>query len=71
MKFLRVYSYLVIPESESKPLTTIRVQQYRVGVEAAEYLVGAIHPDAAAAPPPHARLPVALIVRGSTAPPRS
>lgn len=51
------------------PLTTVRIQQYRVGFSAAEVLLDRmLHPEAAHKPR-HIILPVELVVRGSTAPP--
>lgn len=61
------YNDMPMVDRLAPPLTTIRVQQYRVGVRAAEMLVAAI---AGTTPPPrHMRLPVELIVRGSTGAP--
>jgi len=48
------------------PLTTIRIQQYRAGREAAEVLLAALQTDADERRPRHVVLPVELIVRGST-----
>lgn len=49
------------------PLTTIRVQQYRAGFEAAELLYEMLQTMPEAREPIHVVLPVELIVRGSTA----
>jgi LacI family transcriptional regulator len=50
------------------PLTTVRVQQYRAGFEAAELLYQMLQLMSDAPDPRHVVLPVELIVRGSTAP---
>ncbi len=52
------------------PLTTVRIQQYEVGVRAAQLLLG--HIDAGNEPmkPVHDLMPVELVVRQSTAPAR-
>ncbi|HEX9905868.1 MAG TPA: LacI family DNA-binding transcriptional regulator [Propylenella sp.] len=51
------------------PLTTIRIQQYRAGFEAAELLYASLQTEPAKRQPRHLVLPVELIVRGSTRPP--
>jgi LacI family transcriptional regulator len=48
------------------PLTTIRIQQYRAGFEAAELLLEALKTPPEERVPRHSVLPVELIVRGST-----
>jgi LacI family transcriptional regulator len=48
------------------PLTTIRIQQYRAGFEAAELLYAMLQANAENRRPRHLVLPVELIVRGST-----
>jgi LacI family transcriptional regulator len=48
----------------SPPLTTIRAQHYKAGVEAAELIVDIV--ENAIATPRHIVLPVEMIVRGST-----
>lgn len=50
----------------SPPITTIRVQQYRAGYEAAELLLEALHTEPAERRPRHSVLPVELVVRGSS-----
>ncbi len=50
----------------SPPITTIRVQQYRAGHEAAEVLLEKLRTDPAERRPRHIVLSVELIVRGST-----
>jgi LacI family transcriptional regulator len=52
------------------PLTTIRVQQYRAGFEAAELLYRMLEVPADLRQPKHVVLPVELVVRGSTQAPR-
>lgn len=47
-------------------LTTVRIQQYRAGFEAATILLDAIGTDAAQRAPRHVVLPVELVVRNST-----
>ncbi|MBM3608772.1 MAG: hypothetical protein FJX29_10050, partial [Alphaproteobacteria bacterium] len=51
------------------PLTTVRIQQYRVGQAAAELLLERIHAPSRQQPPKHMIMPVELIVRQSTCPP--
>lgn len=51
------------------PLTTVRIQQYRVGFAAAEVLLERMLKPAAPHRPRHIVMPVELVVRGSTAPP--
>jgi LacI family transcriptional regulator len=53
------------------PLTTIRVQQYRAGFEAAELLYGLLETPVDLREPRHVVLPVELVVRGSTQAPRA
>jgi LacI family transcriptional regulator len=48
------------------PLTTVRIQQYRAGCEAAKLLLSALQTDPTERQPRHVVLPVELIVRGST-----
>ena len=48
------------------PLTTIRIQQYRAGFEAAELLYDMLQTPVEMRQPRHIVLPVELIVRGST-----
>lgn len=50
------------------PLTTIRIQQYKVGQAAAELLLAHIRGERARSPE-HAVLPVELVIRGSSAAP--
>jgi LacI family transcriptional regulator len=50
------------------PLTTIRIQQYRAGCEAAEILIEAMQRPAGERKARHVVLPVELIVRESTKP---
>jgi LacI family transcriptional regulator len=53
------------------PLTTVRVPHYRIGVEAARLLLELVSTvEAERAPGKSVLLPLALVVRGSTAPPR-
>ncbi|HEX2255694.1 MAG TPA: LacI family DNA-binding transcriptional regulator [Afifellaceae bacterium] len=52
------------------PLTTVRIQQYEAGLKAAEIVLNLIE-SGSGMEPVHAVLPVALVVRGSTAEPRS
>lgn len=49
------------------PLTTVRIQQYRVGYAAAELLLERMGKRADALRPQHIVMPVELVVRGSTA----
>lgn len=63
------YNDMPMVDRLAPPLTTIRVQQYRVGERAAEMLVAAIEGKGMTPPPRHLRLPVELIVRGSTGAP--
>ncbi len=51
------------------PLTTVRIQQYRVGYAAAELLLERMTKRSELHRPQHLVLPVELVVRGSTAPP--
>lgn len=51
------------------PLTTVRIQQYRVGFAAAELLLERMGKRAEHLRPQHIVMPVDLVVRGSTAPP--
>jgi len=48
------------------PLTTIRVQQYRAGREAANLLLAALQTEPELRKPRHLVLPVELVVREST-----
>ena len=50
------------------PLTTVRIQQYKVGLTAAEALLRHIDAADGVAEPVHDILPVELVVRQSTAP---
>lgn len=56
-------------EDFNPPLTTVRVPNFDMGVEAARLLLEGIETGAQTAVT--VRLPVSLVVRGSTAPPRS
>jgi len=47
------------------PLTTVRIQQYKVGFAAAEILVDRLRGEGEAEPV-HRIMPVELVVRGST-----
>lgn len=51
------------------PLTTVRIQQYKVGQAAAELLLKHMDGASPAQAPTHVIMPVELVVRGSTAPP--
>ncbi|MDB5534017.1 MAG: hypothetical protein JWO28_2332 [Hyphomicrobiales bacterium] len=51
------------------PLTTIRIQQHRVGYAAAELLYEQMKDRTRSHAPQHVIMPVELVVRGSTAPP--
>lgn len=51
------------------PLTTVRIQQYKVGVRAAELLLADLNATDGNIAPVHDILPVELVVRQSTAPP--
>lgn len=51
------------------PLTTIRIEQYKVGFAAAELLFERMRDPEAPHRPSHILMPVELVVRGSTAPP--
>jgi LacI family transcriptional regulator len=51
------------------PLTTVRIQQYRVGAAAAELLLERMTKRSEINRPQHIVMPVELVVRGSTAPP--
>jgi LacI family transcriptional regulator len=53
------------------PLTTIRIQQYKVGFIAANLLVERMTRPQETYAPEHVLMPVELIVRGSTCPPRN
>ncbi len=48
------------------PLTTVRLQHYEAGIQAANLVIGMIESDGDKIPPKHIVLPVELIVRGST-----
>lgn len=65
------YNDMPLVDRLSPPLTTVRIQQYEVGFEAAGMLVGllGLRPEERKAS--HRVRPVKLIVRGSTAPPGS
>lgn len=52
------------------PLTTIRIQQYKVGFIAASLLVERMARPQETHAPEHVLMPVELVVRGSTCPPR-
>ena len=54
----------------SPALTTMRIQQYEVGLEAADILVDMIEMPAEARRPLHRVRPVKLVLRDSTAAPR-
>jgi LacI family transcriptional regulator len=58
------FNDMTLADRMSPPLTTVRVQHYKAGVEAAELIVEAIESGQEA--PRHIVLPVELIVRGST-----
>ncbi|MFN3655723.1 MAG: LacI family DNA-binding transcriptional regulator [Pseudolabrys sp.] len=58
------FNDMPLAERLSPPLTTVRVQHYKAGVEAAELVVHAI--EHGLAEPRRVVLPVELIVRGST-----
>ncbi|MGH6922793.1 MAG: LacI family DNA-binding transcriptional regulator [Propylenella sp.] len=60
------YNDMALVDRMSPPLTTIRIQQYRAGFEAAELLLSALRTDPEERRPRHVVLPVELIVRGST-----
>lgn len=51
------------------PLTTVRIQQYRVGAAAAQMLLERMNKRNETCAPQHIVMPVELVVRGSTAPP--
>lgn len=53
------------------PLTTVRVQHYKVGQAAAQFLLKRMTGGAALMRPEHQVLPVELVVRSSTAEPRT
>ncbi len=48
------------------PLTTVRLQHYEAGIQAANLLVGMLENDTSKRQPTHIVLPVEMIVRGST-----
>lgn len=52
------------------PLTTVRILHYKVGQTAAEFLLQRLDSAASDQRPQHLVLPVELVVRASTAPPR-
>lgn len=58
------FNDMALADRLSPPLTTIRVQHYKAGVEAAEMIVGIV--ENATTEPHHVVLPVEMIVRGST-----
>ncbi len=64
------YNDMPLVDRLSPPLTTIRIEQYNVGVAAAEVLVEMIESPADRRGPKHLVRPVKLVVRASTAPPR-
>ena len=71
---LSVIGFDNIPESAltTPPLTTIDQSIQAMGHAAVTTLVGLIeHPERAAEPPGHVTMPTQLVVRGTTAPPRS
>ena len=55
---------MALADRLSPPLTTIRVQHYKAGLESAELIVDIV--ENATHEPRHIVLPVELIVRGST-----
>jgi LacI family transcriptional regulator len=63
------YNDMPLVDRLSPPLTTIRIQQYEVGFEAAGILVGFLEGRPEQRRARHLVRPVELIVRGSTAPP--
>ena len=63
------YNDMPLVDRLSPPLTTVRIQQYEVGFEAAEMIVGLLEVNPAERRARHLVRPVELIVRGSTAPP--
>jgi LacI family transcriptional regulator len=60
------YNDMPMADRLSPALTTIRIEQYRAGYEAAELLLGAMETPVELRRPSHVVLPVELIVRGST-----
>ncbi len=63
------YNDMPLVDRLSPPLTTVRIQQYQVGFEAAGVLVGLLEVRPELRQARHLVRPVELIVRGSTAPP--
>jgi LacI family transcriptional regulator len=63
------YNDMPMADRLSPALTTIRIEQYRAGYEAAELLYQAIQTPTESRRPKHIMLSVELIVRGSTAAP--
>ncbi len=63
------YNDMPLVDRLSPPLTTVRIQQYEVGFEAAEIIVALLEGQRAERHARHLVRPVELIVRGSTAPP--
>jgi len=63
------YNDMPLVDRLSPPLTTVRIQQYEVGFEAAGVLVGLLEVRAEQRRARHLIRPVELIVRGSTASP--
>ena len=57
------FNDMALADRLSPPLTTIRVQHHRAGVDAAELIVDIV--EGRASKPRHVVLPVELIVRGS------
>jgi LacI family transcriptional regulator len=53
------------------PLTTVRIPHYGIGQSAAEFLLHRMNAPAVSQPPQHQVLPVELVVRKSTAVPRT
>jgi LacI family transcriptional regulator len=60
------YNDMPMVDRLAPPLTTIRIEQYRAGFEAAELLYAMLENGAERREPSHLVLPVELIVRGST-----
>lgn len=65
------YNDMPLVDRLSPPLTTVRIQQYEVGFAAAGVLVDLLGLQLEERKARHLVRPVKLIVRGSTAPPRS
>ena len=62
------YNDMPLVDRLSPPLTTVRIQQYRVGFAAGELLVDLVETEPERRRPHHVVLPVQLVVRGSTSP---